>query len=619
MMRTPKITNNPLLTLIKSYWQWKWVWIATTILFGGLGATYALALKKDTWIAAQGLIVRDEANGGVMRLGRFQSQTDMKAAQETVLEMARNPQVLRAALRKVGRDPASVSTATPIDAPPTVGEIEALAKEGIEVRAPRGAELGTTEVIYLDAKASTPERAIALNIAVCDELEKHLQLVRHTRADGVIDELQTATNSARESLSESTAKLKAIEEAAGADLSDLRSLTDSNSGGSATRQLLDSVKNELLSIELQQRQLDAEFRLASEALETPERLFAAPAILPSQNPAILKLREGLAAASIETSTLRGRYTSQHPRVIAALETEVEIKEQLRHELALAVTSLEQDLTITTARVNQLTKQRSELESSLESLASVRANYGNVVREVAARNEQLQQSEFELAQAVASRNAASTSSLVARLDQPIVGDTPTGPGRTTIIAGATLAGLMFGCGIVFLLSPFELQSTGFGRRATDAFGLNRRGSDQVRVAATELEERRASPGSGAQGWVERRSRPRIGADRRASESPSAANDPTALPEQSEEQSAVATDARIAKELLGGIGELSFSQHATRVMPKCSTGGKTACTSVDDREGKESSRIESSDSTTDGRAIGLPIKVAESTPVAGLTGR
>ncbi len=122
-----------------------------------------LCLKSDQWTASQGLIVRDEANGAVMRLGRFQSQTEMKAAQETILEMARNTQVLREALLEVGPEkkwwPGS---ATMTESWPSQSDVSDLADEAIGVRAPKGAEFGTTEVIYLDIKQSSRERALAL-------------------------------------------------------------------------------------------------------------------------------------------------------------------------------------------------------------------------------------------------------------------------------------------------------------------------------------------------------------------------------------------------------------------------------------------------------------------------
>ena len=104
-MPDPNTATNPALQFIRMSIKWSWLWVGTAILFGVIGLFYITLLKKDVWVASQGMIVRDEANGAVMRLGRFQSQADMKAAQETIIELAHNPQVIHRALEKIGAEP----------------------------------------------------------------------------------------------------------------------------------------------------------------------------------------------------------------------------------------------------------------------------------------------------------------------------------------------------------------------------------------------------------------------------------------------------------------------------------------------------------------------------------
>ncbi|QDV25094.1 GumC family protein [Aureliella helgolandensis] len=477
-MNAPQVTNQQLLSLLRTYWQWRAMWIASTLLFGAIGLFYVVFLKSDLWVASQGFIVRDEANGAVMRLGRFESQTEMKAAQETILEMARNPMVVRTALEQVGPEPGLFSWFSSSPQPVSASAVDGLARDGIEVRAPRGAELGTTEVIYLDVKQSSPERARKINVAICDALEHHLQQVRESRADAVVGELSAATASARESLQEATQRLQRMEADAGADLSDLRGLTDTNSGGSANRQMLDAIKSELRQAELARQQISSDLNLAIESYENPDQLLVAPSNLLNSQPGLKRLREGLADATITTSQLKGRYFEVHPKVISALETEQRIRDQLRQELSLSVETLRKELEIATGRNVKLRSQQTQLESRLERLAAIRASYGNATSEVRSRNEQLQAAEGELAQARAARQAALTSSLITRLDEPLVGESPIGPGRATILAGALVSGLFFGLGIVFLLSPNE-GGIKFGRRKSDhAAGRNRRASDRA---------------------------------------------------------------------------------------------------------------------------------------------
>ena len=475
-MQLPKIDNPQLVKIAGSYWQWRMLWITTTGVFAILGLIYVVFLKSDTWVASQALIVRDEANGAVMRLGRFQSQTEMKAAQETILEMARNPQVLHDALTALGREPSWTEWLLG-QRPPTTSEIDNLARNGIQVRAPRGAELGTTEVIYLDVKNESPQRALKLNRAVCDALVDRLQQIRQVRADGVLAELSTAKETSQVQLRLATERLTAMETQAGADLSDLRGMTDSNSGGSSTRQVLDVIKSELRQAELQLQQIKIDLKLAIDSHQTPDQLLLTPSSLVNSQAGLKTLRDGLANATITTSQMKGRYTSTHPLVIASLQAETNLREQLRNELGLSIQTLSKDGDIAAERVNKLNLQRSQLEARLEKIARIRAEYANVASEVKSRNQQVQDSERELVQAQASRDAALTSSLITRLDNPQLGEKPIGPGRSTILAGATVSGLFFGFGIVFLIAPLD-GGASYGRRRFDFSGVaGRRASDK----------------------------------------------------------------------------------------------------------------------------------------------
>ncbi len=493
-MQIPKISNPQLVKLVTVYWQWRALWLATTIAFAFIGLAYVVLLKSDTWMASQGIIVRDEANGAVMRLGRFQSQTEMKAAQETILEMSVNAQVLREALTRVGREPGAwFGWIGNNDKPPTAAEIDSLARGGVQVRAPRGAELGTTEVIYLDVKQASPTRAIALNRAVFDALQSQMQHVRQSRADGVIAELTAADETIRAKLNASTEKLTQMETEAGADLSDLRGMTDSNSGGSSTRQVLDTIKAELRQAELLLQQLNTDLMLASNSFENPDQLLLTPSNLINTQAGLKSLRDGLAAATINSSKIQGRYTSEHPLVLTALQSEVNLRNQLRNELGLAVKTLSKDVSIAEERVSKLRSQQVELESSLEKIARIRADYSNVASEVKSLSLQLQECGRELGQAQASRLAAATSSLITRLDEPVIGEKPIGPGRGSIVVGATASGFFFGLGLVFLLSPLGGGAT-HGRRLADGLGTaGRRGSDAnaIQIPNQLFENRRTN--------------------------------------------------------------------------------------------------------------------------------
>lgn len=473
-MSDSKPSLNPAMQFFSTTLKWSWLWIGTAMLFGLIGFGYVKWLKKDVWVASQGLMVRDEANGAVMRLGRFQSQADMKAAQETIIELSRNPQVIHHALVKVGPEPSFLGKASDANWP-TAKDIE-LATKKIEVRAPRGAELGTTEVIYLDTKHSSRSRAYELNLAVCDSLVERLQEVRRLRADGVLAELKTARDVASAELLVVTDKLQAIERRAGEDLSDLRGMTDAGSNTNSARLQLDVVKAELRQAETQLQQMLSDLELAEKAFASPEQLLSPNSLVNSQ-PGLRKLREGLADARINASQLQGRFTEQHPLVIAAIKAEQEIQVHLREELGLARQTLVNDTSLIKKRMESLQRQQDLLSKRIEGMADVRAEYANLIAEVRSRSQVLQDTERQLSEVQAARDAAVSCSLVTRIDNPFASETPVGPGRATILAGSTMAGLFFGFGALFLLAP--LETTGSGRRANDfASAVGRRASDRV---------------------------------------------------------------------------------------------------------------------------------------------
>ena len=183
-------------------------------------------------------------------------------------------------------------------------------------------------------------------------------------------------------------------------------------------------------------------------------------------------------------------------MIQAKETEQRIRDELRSELGTAVATLTKDKQLAEARVDKLRTQQASLRERIAKLAAVRAKYGNIASEVAARNELMQNTERELASAEAARDASETSSLITRLEEPILGEKPIGPGRSVILVGSTAAGLFFGFGVVFLLAPVD-GSTKYGRRSQDfSEALGRRASDlrggnEAASTAAPGQERRAA--------------------------------------------------------------------------------------------------------------------------------
>jgi uncharacterized protein involved in exopolysaccharide biosynthesis len=157
----------------------------------------------------------------------------------------------------------------------------------------------------------------------------------------------------------------------------------------------------------------------------------------------------LVDSQLRTALLRGNMSDAHPKVQAAAAAEEEISRNLSDELAVAVRGVEVELKLTSARVDSLTAQLQDTGRRLDKLAAVRAKYSNLNDEILHRQQNMQAAVENLAEARASRAAASSSSLIALIDTPDTGSSPVGPGRLTLVLAGILGGLAVGVGVVLL--------------------------------------------------------------------------------------------------------------------------------------------------------------------------
>lgn len=444
------------------------LWVGSAVLFGICGLGIAV-LSSDTWSARQPLVLRDEANGAVDRLGRFSSQTELKAAQETILEMAQNPEVVAGALRQIG--PADGSSDPDFPTPRFVDEV---AKESVNVVAPQGSEFGNTEMVYLQVEAGSAERAKQFCSVMLDNLTAHLREVRRIRADSVIVELSHARDLARQKLDSALARMKEVEIAVGSDLGELRNLNDTISGDGANRRTMQEIFRELQVAELETRRLESLYELLVVGSKDARHLLISGDELLSSQPSLQRLKDGMIDAQIESSRLTSIYTENHPRRRAAITTEHEIAQRMLQEARSALQAMEPTLKLSRDRVERLRRQHETLTTKLNKLAGVRTSYSKLDAEVRALTEQLGKAEAALSEAQASRSAALSTNLLSELGPPQVGDRPEGMSGSMTTLGSLMAGLVFGLGAVFLVAPGPTGPT-YGRRLND-YLMGRRSTD-----------------------------------------------------------------------------------------------------------------------------------------------
>jgi len=422
-------------------------WLVPAAVVAAVVAVYAV-VRPATWEASQTLIIRNEAANNELGPGKFGHSDEMKNIQQTLMELARSRGVLAAALETVG-PPAGYRAAE--ESWPREKDVERLRRK-VRVTPPNGAEFGRTEVFYLKVKDHDPDRAVALNRAICDVLSERFQEIRDVKAKSMIAELEKAANLARADLEESTARLAAIERETGSDLSELRALVDGGNSDGALPRTVTEIRSELRQIgatgDTNRELLD----LLREARHDPGQLVATPGQLLESQPALKRLKDGLVDAQLRTAELKGRLSDAHPLVRAAKLAEENVAGHLHEELAVAIRGLELELRLSSQREQMLTERLDDATGRLGHLAGLRATYANRLAETAHRTELLKRAEENLAEARAAHASAKASSLIDRIDDAETGTHPVGPGRGIIALAGLLGGLLVGFGVLFLSVP-----------------------------------------------------------------------------------------------------------------------------------------------------------------------
>jgi uncharacterized protein involved in exopolysaccharide biosynthesis len=407
---------------------------------------YAVA-HNATWEASQALIVRNEASNAEKNPGKFSFPEEMKTVQETILEVVKSRGVLEAALRDVG----PAADADDVAAWPTDRDIDELRKQ-LKLVPPKGAEFGKTEVFYLNVRSEDRVRSIALNEAIFKHLQTHLQQIRDAKAQSMVDELSKTVSLAKADLDAATGRLSATENHVGSDLGELRSMQDIATSDSALRRSGEEIRTQIRENAASEKANRELLHVLQKAQDDPGRFVATPNRLLESHPSLRRLKEGLIDAQLNTSKLLGNMSADHPRVVAAKESEVEIGRQLHAELILARRGVEIELKLLSDRRTLLDEQLTATNRRLLNLTEVRADYANQTAEVKSRSVLLERAEQNLAEARADSASAKAANLISCIDTPDAGIKPVGPSRIVIALCGALGGLLVGFGIVFLTVP-----------------------------------------------------------------------------------------------------------------------------------------------------------------------
>lgn len=432
-------------------WTYRVLWIAPVVAAFALSVVYVMFMRGETWSARQSLIVRDDLLGQSYKPGRFESLESMKSAQETILEIARKPLVIRNALQKLGPAPGRwFSFGTSDNGWPSEEMIESV-QGSITLGAPNGAEFGRTEVIILNTKASTRERSRQFISLLLNEIIDKTNEVRSRRLQSMEAELIQARNAALAALEQSKSKLRSMDRQLGPDVDAMNALNDEQGSDNPIKRDLSQIRLEKRIVESDVETANAVLDMLIVARDNPNELVNISSELIRHQPALELLKKELISAQRSLASSKRRYTDDHPDVIG-FKTEVEeIQQYIHRELSTAIAGMKNNVALLVLRSDRLNQEIQKLDARLVKLGENRADFLTMTSEVKQRNEIVNKTQKELAE-IQGLASSGNANLLTAVDDPQVATRPDEMGKKATVLAGTLGGLMLGLGLVLLVAP-----------------------------------------------------------------------------------------------------------------------------------------------------------------------
>lgn len=408
-----------------------------------LAALGYIVLSEKTWRASQSIIVRDDLLGESFKPGRFNSQESLKNAQETVLYVARQPDVIGPALEKLG-PPHSGQSSSWIDQDRIEGE-----QSNISVVAPNGAEFGKTEVIVLNVRANTADRAKEYATLLAQQIERQLQQLRVKQLMGMQAELEQSLAQSQTRYDEVASQVRKLETEVGSDLSTLRSMIDNSSAGNEVHRFLEQIRADTRLAQQELESINKQLELLSSTATFDTTIPTSNQLLQMQ-PTLSRLYEGLAQAQLKASIESARYTELHPATQNHLQAVQETRQQIQNELATIQKGLESQRSLAQQKLERLHQSEHDYETRLTELGKRRVEYQVLTTELNKQGETLAKTKSSLSDIQSLTNPQAKLSLLTLVGDPQVDSRPMGLSKSMILLGSFLGGLWIGLGVIVLV-------------------------------------------------------------------------------------------------------------------------------------------------------------------------
>jgi len=303
---------------------------------------------------------------------RFESLDSMKSAQETILEIARKPEVIRNVMSQMDRGSSSFFGSGEL----SDQDIEEM-QGNIEFGAPNGAEFGRTEAVVLKVTTDTREDAKTFTDLLLDEIDATLSDVRRERLSSMEHEMVVASESSKKALQMSSDQLQDLERGFGTEITTLRELNDPQGGNTFDLKLnqIRQEKREAVSTLASAR----EQRVLLENAQANESLVTSSQLLEMQ-PSLGVMMASLNTAREQLSIAEG-HKPLHPALQASREAVRHQKEMLFNSLGPTISGIDSQIMMAESKVERLDKSIANLEGKLLDLTEQRVPYAKLQEDV----------------------------------------------------------------------------------------------------------------------------------------------------------------------------------------------------------------------------------------------
>ena len=425
-----------LITTVGNYYK---LLIVPAIIGLVLATFYAFLIMPEQWTARQSFLIRDDLSGSAFKPGRFDSEESRKSAQETILEIARRPLVVRSVLKKLGPESFMVGSNWISD------ELIEDTQEVINISAPNGAEFGKTDAIVLTASASSRDRTRKFIEILSEEIISQTNRVRAMRFESMEMETDLAYKAAIQARDEAIDRLNDLDQQLGSDFGFL-SIKGSQTAG------VDAIKSEILQKQDELEKSEAILGALQQAFNNPETASQLPSEVLVAQPTLEKTMSKLLDLLEELHVAKGRFADKHARV-RGIEKSIEFaQQQLYDSLTGEMAGVQAGIGLKKRQIARLNDRIEKIKARLIRFSKSRSKHLALSTQVKQLSETANTAKSAWSEIQSRTKAARMVGLLTPTDVAQVNSRPDGIGKKYAMLAGLIAGLMIGVGLIFAIAP-----------------------------------------------------------------------------------------------------------------------------------------------------------------------